>query len=172
MRPTGNYSRVVEIDPLTDREVWEFKAERPLNYASAYQSGAQLLPNGNTLVTSATAGHIFEVTGGPVPRVVWEFVAPWMKDDGASPYLSDHQANSWNFWVADGHMANAVHRAARYGKDYPGLKGKKLEPVYFAPGMPKPFTVEPWKSMAEEYSTVMKARAAKADARKTQVRQW
>ncbi len=69
-------------------------------------------------------------------------------------------------------MANAVHRAARYGKDYPGLKGKKLEPVYFAPGMPKPFTVEPWKSMAEEYSTVMKARAAKADARKTQVRQW
>ena len=40
MRPTGNYSRVVEIDPLTDREVWEFKAERPLNYASAYQSGA------------------------------------------------------------------------------------------------------------------------------------
>ena len=42
MRPTGNYSRVVEIDPLTDREVWEFKAERPLNYASAYQSGNPL----------------------------------------------------------------------------------------------------------------------------------
>ena len=172
MRPTGNYSRVVEIDPLTDREVWEFRAERPLNYASAYQSGAQRLPNGNTLVTSATAGHIFEVTGGPVPRVVWEFVAPWMKDDGPSPYLSDHQANSWNFWVADGHMANAVHRAARYGKDYPGLKGKKLDPVYFAPNVPKPYTVEPWKTMAKDYSTVMKARATKADAQKKQIRQW
>ena len=107
-----------------------------------------------------------------MPRVVWEFVAPWMKDDGPSPYLSDHQANSWNFWVADGHMANAVHRAARYGKDYPGLKGKKLEPVYFAPNVPKPYTVDPWKTMAKDYSTVMKARAAKAGSQKKQVRQW
>ena len=173
MRPTGNYSRVVEIDPLTDEVVWEFRADRPMNYSTPYQGGAQRLPNGNTLVTSAATGHIFEVTGGSVPRVVWEFVAPWMKDDGASTFLSDHQANSWNFWVADGHMANAVHRAARYPKDFPGFQGKTMTPVYFAPDTPKPFTVEPWKSMAEEYATIMKARAAKAATRaKRQVRPY
>lgn len=173
MRPTGNYSRVVEIDPLTDEVVWEFRADRPMNYSTPYQGGAQRLPNGNTLVTSAATGHIFEVTGGPVPRVVWEFIAPWMKDDGASAFLSDHQANSWNFWVADGHMANSVHRAARYPRDFAGFQGKALTPVYFAPDVPKPFTVEPWKSMAGEYATIMKARAAKAAAQtKRQVRQY
>lgn len=173
MRPQGNYSRVVEIDPLTDEVVWQFRADRPMNYSTPYQGGAQRLPNGNTLVTSAATGHIFEVTGGQAPRVVWEFIAPWMKDDGPSPFLSDHQANSWNFWVADGHMANSVHRAARYAKDFPGFKGKKFTPEYFAPGVPKPYAVEPWKSMAAEYSTIMKAREAKADAQeKRQVRQY
>lgn len=64
-------SRVLEIDPVTLKLVWSYAAP---NFYSFNISGAQRLPNGNTLITEGTTGRVFEVTPGK--DVVWEYVAP------------------------------------------------------------------------------------------------
>ena len=43
---------------------WVYKAENPSDFYAAIISGAQRLPNGNTLICSGTEGIIFEVTHG------------------------------------------------------------------------------------------------------------
>jgi hypothetical protein len=67
-RPT---SRVVEIDPVSLKLVWSYTA--PTFFATNI-SGAQRLPNGNTLVTEGPDGRIFEVTTDGT--IVWEYVFP------------------------------------------------------------------------------------------------
>jgi hypothetical protein len=67
-RPT---SRVLEIDPLSLALVWSYIAP---NFFSTNVSGAQRLPNGNTLITEGAPGRVFEVT--PERELVWEFMNP------------------------------------------------------------------------------------------------
>jgi hypothetical protein len=79
-------SRVLEIDPLTDKIVWHYSADmsnRPIwTFYSHYISGAQRQPNGNTLICEGANGRIFEVT--PAGEIVWEFVNPYAKKEGNS----------------------------------------------------------------------------------------
>ena len=72
------YSRVLEIDPVSQSVVWQYDTQSagPSNSAlrhtffSARVSSAQRLPNGNTLITEGDLGRIFEVkTEG---TIVWE----------------------------------------------------------------------------------------------------
>jgi hypothetical protein len=65
-------SRVLEIDPLTFRRVWDYAP--PDGFFATNISGAQRLPNGNTLITEGPSGRVFEVTGAG--KIVWEFVNP------------------------------------------------------------------------------------------------
>lgn len=65
------YSRIVELDPLARKIVWEYKAIPPDEFFSYSRGGNQRLPNGNTLVTESDTGHVFEVT--KEGDVVWEF---------------------------------------------------------------------------------------------------
>ena len=67
-RPT---SRVLEIDPVTLKLVWSYTA--PAFFATNI-SGAQRLPNGNTMVTEGPDGRVFEVTREGT--IVWEYVFP------------------------------------------------------------------------------------------------
>jgi len=64
-------SRVLELDPVTLKLAWSYSAP---NFYSFNISGAQRLPNGNTLITEGTTGRVFEVT--PDKDLVWEYVAP------------------------------------------------------------------------------------------------
>jgi outer membrane protein assembly factor BamB len=64
-------SRVLEIDPVTLKLVWSYTA--PTFFATNI-SGAQRLPNGNTLITEGPDGRIFEVT--TEGSIVWEYVYP------------------------------------------------------------------------------------------------
>lgn len=77
-------SRILEIDPLTDKIVWSYtadKSNRPIwTFYSHYISGVQRQPNGNTLICEGANGRIFEVT--PSGEIVWEFVNPYSKSDG------------------------------------------------------------------------------------------
>jgi hypothetical protein len=68
VRPT---SRVLEIDPVTLKLVWSYTS--PTFFATNI-SGAQRLPNGNTLVTEGPDGRLFEVDKEGV--IVWEYVYP------------------------------------------------------------------------------------------------
>ena len=73
--PRYNYSRVIEVDRVTKEIVWEYRDDPPHAFFSAYISGAQRLPNGNTLITEGAYGRIFEVT--PELEVVWEYINPY-----------------------------------------------------------------------------------------------
>jgi hypothetical protein len=82
-RPT---SRVLEIDPVTLKLVWSYTS--PTFFATNI-SGAQRLPNGNTLVTEGPSGRVFEVTNDGA--IVWEYVFP-MFTAGARPTNSVYRA--------------------------------------------------------------------------------
>jgi len=68
VRPT---SRVLEINPVTLELVWSYTNPR---FFSTNISGAQRLPNGNTLVTAGAGGRMFEVTREGA--IVWEYMYP------------------------------------------------------------------------------------------------
>jgi hypothetical protein len=109
------YSSVIEMNPDTSEIVWEYKSNSENGFSSHHISGAQRLPNGNTLICSGNNGHIFEVTAEK--EVVWEYINP-ITGKKAVSRLED----------AGMMGGNAVFRAHRYGPDYPGLKGRRLTP--------------------------------------------
>lgn len=111
-RPEGNRSRAVELDMENKVIVWQYATRAANSFYSAYQGSAQRLPNGNTLITSSNSGHIFEVEGGARPEVVWEFVLPTTPRGGPQCFFED--------------TTDSIHRAYRYGVDYPAFKGKDL----------------------------------------------
>lgn len=83
---TRAFSRILEIDPTTMEVVWSYNDRRrnhQNNYEatltknllfSPYCSGADRLPNGNTLISEFLWGRVIEVT--PEGEIVWEFVNP------------------------------------------------------------------------------------------------
>lgn len=68
------YSRVVEVDPLTGRIVWQYVAEPPESFYTYEKGSAQRLPNGNTLICDGDKGRAFEVTRSG--EIVWEWLNP------------------------------------------------------------------------------------------------
>ena len=64
-------SRVLEIDPVSLELVWSYTSGQ---FYSSNISGAQRLPNGNTLVTEGAGGRLFEVTADR--EIVWEYMNP------------------------------------------------------------------------------------------------
>ena len=107
--PTGvkaalrDYSRVLEIDPTTLKIVWQFTPSdmghlMPFtahHFYSPFISGAQRLPNGNTLITEGSGGRLMEVTKNH--ELVWEYISPY---------------------VGQSFPVNMIYRAYRYPYDY------------------------------------------------------
>ena len=99
-----DYSRVLEINPVTLQIVWQYSPKEaglvvPFSSNHLYSpliSGAQRLPNGNTMITVGMDGRILEVTRAC--ELVWEYVSPYCYS--AYPGL------------------NEVYRAYRYPYDY------------------------------------------------------
>jgi Arylsulfotransferase (ASST) len=89
-RPAGNFSSVDEIvlpvdahgnydrtqgEPFGPREpVWSYTAPKKEDLFSFIMSGANRLPNGNTLICESVGGTIFEVT--PKGETVWKYANP------------------------------------------------------------------------------------------------
>jgi arylsulfotransferase ASST len=67
-------SRVLEVDPVTQRVIWSFGGRHDENLLSETVGFVERLGNGNTLITESNRGRVVEVT--PDNRVVWEFVNP------------------------------------------------------------------------------------------------
>jgi hypothetical protein len=74
-----SFSRVVEFDPTTRAVVLNYDATRSGRLAftlfSPFVSGAQRLPNGNTLAAEGLKGRLFEFT--PTGDLVWEYMTPF-----------------------------------------------------------------------------------------------
>ena len=69
------WSRAVELDPLTKKIVWEWKADPPESFFTMAKGSVQRLPNGNTLLAESDKGRAIEIT--PDGDVVWEFICPY-----------------------------------------------------------------------------------------------
>jgi hypothetical protein len=72
------YSKIIEIDPLTLETVWEYASDPPEEFFSPTKGSAQRLPNGNTLVCDGDSGRSFEVTRDG--EIVWEWLNPKLKE--------------------------------------------------------------------------------------------
>ena len=57
-----------------DKPTWSYTAPKKIDFYAPFISGAERLPNGNTLICSGTNGTIFEVT--PKDEIVWKYVNP------------------------------------------------------------------------------------------------
>lgn len=75
-----NWSRIIELNPLTKEIVWEYHGDPKESFCSPTMSNAQRLPNGNTLICVATKNRIFEVT--PEGEIVWDFISTFNKIAG------------------------------------------------------------------------------------------
>ena len=85
------YSSVDEIVPPVDayghyyhepgtaygpkKPIWSYTADPPTSFYASYISGAQRLPNGNTLICDGPAGRLFEVT--PEKTIIWQYINPY-----------------------------------------------------------------------------------------------
>ncbi|MFI9509499.1 aryl-sulfate sulfotransferase [Nocardia sp. NPDC052566] len=101
------YSRILDIDSATGDIVWSYQDSPREAFFTPYMGGAQRLPNGNTLITEAAFGRIFEVT--PDKRICWEYVVP-----SFTAYTDPGTAELFPG------VSNAIFRAYRYA-DIPWL---------------------------------------------------
>jgi len=75
------YTRILELEPVTEKIVWEYKAKPPKHFFSRARGSNERLPNGNTLVAESDPGRFFEVT--PQGEMVWEFYNPDLHKNGS-----------------------------------------------------------------------------------------
>jgi hypothetical protein len=68
------FSRVVEMEPLSGDIVWEYVADTPENFYTTGGGSAQRLANGNTLICETNRGRVFEVNHDG--EIVWMWVNP------------------------------------------------------------------------------------------------
>ena len=78
-RAQRGFSRVIELDPLSQEIVWEYRADPPESFYTRGQGSAQRLGNGNTLIAESHKGRAFEVTADG--RIVWEWFNPKFKKE-------------------------------------------------------------------------------------------
>ena len=125
LRPSGTYTRPVEVkvnyDNWNEPAVWTWAPADRTGFYSTFQCGNGRLSNGNTFVTSTDGGHFIEIQttwaddGKYTNKVVWEYVVPGpgSTDDTRACYTNDR-------------VRSSVHRAHKYGADYPAFTGKDL----------------------------------------------
>lgn len=70
----AGHSKVIELDPLTQRIVWQYSGQPGLPLESPHLGSCQRLPNGNTLITESRYGRAVEVTRDL--RIAWEYLNP------------------------------------------------------------------------------------------------
>ena len=116
----GNYSLTAGAAFGPSAPIWTYVASPATNFYSAEISGAERLPNGNTLITEGVKGNLFEVTTNGA--IVWDYLCPEttapLAQGSSIPLDSGHA----------GQYMNAVFRVARYPTNYAGLAGKDLTP--------------------------------------------
>ncbi|MCE5228217.1 DUF1566 domain-containing protein [bacterium] len=116
---SGNYSRTAGTAFGPSTLTWTYKAPNPSDFYSAEISGAQRLPNGNTLICEGLKGNLFEVTSAGA--IVWRYVCP-VTDSGPMTQGDAIPADP------RGGFMNAVFQADRYGLDYAAFIGRDLTP--------------------------------------------
>jgi Arylsulfotransferase (ASST) len=140
-RDGGNYSTVDELILPWDNQgvfsnennemwgpetfTWSYAAPVPEDFYSGAISGAQRLPNGNTLICSGTQGNIFEVTIDGT--MVWNYINPVTRTIIVTQ--GDQIPSGPN-----GDTSNSIFRAYRYPLDYAAFNERTLTPGDYIEG--------------------------------------
>lgn len=104
---SSTYSRIIEVSRATRKIVWEYRdRSQPMAFFTPFMGGAQRLPNGNTLITEAVFGRIFEVT--PEGQVCFEYVNPEFQSYQGVKGAEDLVKVGFDF------PANALFRTYKY----------------------------------------------------------
>jgi hypothetical protein len=158
-RPTGNYSSIDEIVLPSDANgdyarpagapfgpaepVWSYTSAKKTDFFAALMSGAQRLPNGNTLCCTGFGGAMIEVT--PSKEVAWKYLNPdkgiipakprGAPSDGKQPNFGPPGAGRFGnpgamvaAFLGGRGAGGAMFRAYRYAPEYAGLAGRDLTP--------------------------------------------
>ena len=117
----GNYSLVTNSAYGPTSLTWTYQATPPTSLYGADISGAQRLPNGNTLINNGPLGTFIEVTS--TGTVVWKYINPVVLTGTLT----------WSGTIPDdathpGEKMNSVFRTYRYAPDYAAFTGKTLTP--------------------------------------------
>ena len=127
------YRRAADGTYPPDELGWTYVADPPADFYAQILSGAQRLPNGNTLVVDGTAGTIFQIT--PDGRIVWKYVVPlnihFHLRQGERP-----KTVSTPYAYPARRLANSLHRAYWYPPDHPALQALDLTPGAFLEDIP------------------------------------
>ena len=131
------YSRIEEIVPPLDahgcyilepgkaygpaKPVWHYEEPIRTDFFSSEVSGAQRLPNGNTLICAGTIGNLFEVN--PAGELVWQYVNPVGR---RGRILAQGEVPTSGAEKHD--PENSLFKVHRYEPDYPAFKGRELTP--------------------------------------------
>lgn len=117
----GNYAYVAGTAFGPSGFSWSYTANPPASLFSANISGAQRMPNGNTLICEGGHGDFTEVTA--TGALVWKYLNP-VTDDGPLAQGSTIPVNP----VRTDETMNSVFRVYRYAPDYAAFSGKTLVP--------------------------------------------
>ena len=134
-----------------DELAWTYTADPPEDFYASVISGAQRLPNGNTLVVDGTTGTIFQVT--PDGRTVWKYVVPL---DRRSHMRQGEQPSVWRAYPTpqggnEPVLTNTIYRAYWYPPDHPGLQALDLTPGGYLEELPDVFDLAHAAFVAGEF---------------------
>lgn len=117
----GNYTMVTGSAAPPTNLTWTYKGDAVYPMYSENISGANRLPNGNTIICSGTIGEFREVTS--TGEVVWRYICPVQQNgvitQGVAPDVDAARA---------GETMNSVFRVYKYPLDYAAFTGKTLVP--------------------------------------------
>ena len=155
-RKPVEYSSVDEFVPPTDRDgnyirpkrgpfgptmpIWSYTAPNKKDFYSWFISGAQRLPNGNTLINAGAVGIVFEVT--PEGETVWKLSNPFKNAVPGQPMEIPAKAPK---------RFEAVARATRKALGMTPDQRKKLDEIdkELIAKLDKTLTADQIKSFAE-----------------------
>jgi hypothetical protein len=113
------YSRIIELDPVSESIVWEYsdKDSAAHKFYSAYLSGAQPLPNGNVFVCQGSFSR-----QGLTSRFYRFFFKSLLGRQTISSRLFEVNRDGQVVWdctlTANGKSMHGVYQAARYSSSY------------------------------------------------------
>jgi hypothetical protein len=78
-----DYTRILEIEPLSREIVWQYQTDIPSDFFSKSGGSVQRLPNENTLICESDNGRCFEIS--LTEDIVWEYQNPEVSDGKSNP---------------------------------------------------------------------------------------
>jgi hypothetical protein len=78
-RSLGRQSRVLEYNPMTKKEVWDYKGSDKKPLYSIIRGNQQPLSNGNVLIVESNGSRLLEVNRDK--QIIWEYYSPVREQD-------------------------------------------------------------------------------------------